>query len=220
MPHDIDATRHARGFTLIELVAAIVIVGVVAAVAMPLYRSWRYDARVAAMRGIEESIAANQRAAMSAWRTRGSAGPMTCGGAATESVVVGDRVISVWDATDGSIAGAPTACGMWVMLGCGTHAQAVAAGPIPCEALPGYHIYRQTEEVVVLFPAGNVSPWDSNCLLAYAPAAGYKWPLWVGDRYVSERIGISFWYLPAGYVGDGVIAPTGWTPAAGTTCSD
>jgi prepilin-type N-terminal cleavage/methylation domain-containing protein len=189
------AGRSVRGFTLIELVAAIVILGVVAAVAVQVFRDLRYDARRAALDGIRATMVANMNTARAAWLARGS----SAGG----TLSINGRLVEVYGegATDGygsaAPPGAPTAAGMFRMLGC--------EAPIPdlytvitCEALPGMLVYVDDGFLGVWHAATTSDFLASGCYVGYYPAIGFDpwWPVGPTDAYAGFHPGSNYAFYP------------------------
>ena len=83
--------RNQKGFTLIEIIAVLVILGILAAVAIPKYLDMRKDAVVKAAGGAKTELNARERLKLAEWKLKDGAGPYPAPGA-TASAGNGDTV--------------------------------------------------------------------------------------------------------------------------------
>ncbi|HXR89397.1 MAG TPA: prepilin-type N-terminal cleavage/methylation domain-containing protein [Steroidobacteraceae bacterium] len=75
-----------RGFTRIELVVVIVILGILAAVALPKFMGLEDQARIAALNGMTGSIRSAANMAHGVWLANGNTGTITVDGASITMV--------------------------------------------------------------------------------------------------------------------------------------
>jgi prepilin-type N-terminal cleavage/methylation domain-containing protein len=189
--HVRTAPARSNGFTLIELVAALVIVGALVALAVPAYQSIRWDARKAALDSIRMTMLANMQAARTAYMTQGL-GPGS-------TVQVNGQSIEVYG--EGAIAngyavpaGAPTSRGMYRMLGCGTDVPAL--GVVVRCASPAGHLALVSNDNIGLWPASTGAMFFSTswCGVIYA-AYFASYPASGDDLGGVDGIGTQRWYF-------------------------
>jgi prepilin-type N-terminal cleavage/methylation domain-containing protein len=174
-----------RGFTLIELVAVVVIAGALIAIAIPAWQSVRWDGRKAALDAVRSAMRANMLAARAAYLVQGL-GPGS-------TVQVNGQAIEVYGEGASVFgypvpAGSPTPLGMYAMLGCGTDTPATGA-TVACAAPVG-HLVQRTSGILTIWPSATGTIAATRCYAQYSGAYA-SYPLWASSDGDTDGIGTS-----------------------------
>lgn len=185
-----------RGFTLVELIAVLVIVAVVGAIAAPMYVNLRYQARVNALETVRVKITTTMANAQARYLTQNGGSTVTLNGASIEVFQAGNP--------QNAPAGLPTPAGMFVALGCGDSAPVLPAS-VPCPGLPGYSVRVFT---------GSLGVWPTSVATVYADT--WCWiDYWPQDLLLSTAAGPDG---PYGYFHYGIYVGTNPDGVVGRGC--
>jgi prepilin-type N-terminal cleavage/methylation domain-containing protein len=129
-------TRNAKGFTLIELLIVVVIIGILAAIAIPKFASTKEKAYIAAMKSDLKNFVTAEEAYFADNNTYGTYVQVNAAGlfTATTNVVLADANVSATGFTGTAThASAPgTTCGVFVGVGNSPNGAVVNEGEVGC----------------------------------------------------------------------------------------